>query len=122
MTTQFILFSLTFWLVILHYLDSAKEQEWTDKVFLNSYPFWLTTAGILMAIPLPGMPFVYEQTMTGHVLALITGLGGLGAGGYHLPMHLMKKSEVCKNRFSYVLMLLLTLASAALVIDTMMLM
>ena len=64
------------------------------------------------------MPFVYEQTMTGHVLALLTGIGGLGAGGYHLPMHFLKKSEVCKNTLSYWLMALLTLASVALVIVT----
>ena len=118
MTIQFILFLVTFWLVILHYLDSAKVQEWTDKVFLGSYPFWLLTAAVLMGIPLIGMPFVYEQTMAGHVLALLTGIGGLGAGGYHLPMHFLKKSNVCKNTLSYWLMALLTLASAALVVVT----
>jgi hypothetical protein len=122
MTLQFILYLTTFWLVILHYLDSAKEQEWTDKVFLGSYPFWLTTAAVLMAVPLIGMPFVYEQTMTGHVMALLTGIGGLGAGGYHIPMHYLKKSEVCRNNLSYVLMLLLTLASMALIIDTLIIM
>jgi len=54
-----------------------------------------------MAIPLIGMAFVYEQTMGGHVLAILTGIGGLAAGDYHFPMHLMKKSEVCKNKLSY---------------------
>ena len=122
MTLQFILFSVTSWLVILHYLDSAKEKEWTDKVFLNSYPFWLFTAAILIAIPLAGMSFVYEQTMTGHVIALITSIGGLGAAGYHIPMHLLKRSEVCNNSFSYVLMVLLTLSCAALLIETLRLM
>ncbi len=122
MTLQLILYLVTFWLVILHYLDSAKEQEWMDKVFLGCYPFWLTTAAVLMAVPLFGMPFVYEQTMTGHVLALLTGFGGLGAAGYHIPMHYLKKSDVCKNRLSYYLMLLLTLASIALIIDTIIIM
>ena len=35
-TLQFILYNLTFLLVIAHFLDSAKEQEWTDFLYRGS--------------------------------------------------------------------------------------
>ena len=35
-TLQFILYNLTFLLVIAHFLDSAKESEWTDFLYKGS--------------------------------------------------------------------------------------
>ena len=36
-TLQFILYNLTFLFVIAHFLDSAKEKEWTDFLYKGSY-------------------------------------------------------------------------------------
>lgn len=69
-----------------------------------------------MLIPTIGASYVYEQTTAGDILSLILGLGGLGAGGYHLPMLWLKKSRVCGNPFSYIIMALLAITSIALII------
>ena len=65
-TLQFILYNLTFLLVIAHFLDSAKEKEWTDFLYKGAiqvglFPrfslsgwllpalfrsFWVTSGGI----------------------------------------------------------------------------
>ena len=45
----------------------------------------------------------------GDVLSLVVAIGGLGAAGYHIPMHRSGKSKVCDNRFSYVIMVTLSI-------------
>lgn len=117
-SAQIIFYLATYFLVILHYIDSAKEHEWTDSVFRNSYGLWFAIAAFLMAIPMVGMPFLFAHTLTGNIIALITALGGLGAAGYHIPMHIMKRSKVCLNGFSYVIMILLSVTSVGLLITT----
>jgi len=37
MTTQFIIYNLTVLVIIAHFLDSAKEREWTDFLYRGSY-------------------------------------------------------------------------------------
>ena len=43
---------------------------------------------------------------------------GLGAGEYHIPLHLLGKSNVCDNNFSYWIMVLLTIACIVLLVST----
>ena len=117
-TLQFILYNLTFLLVIAHFLDSAKEQEWTDFLYRGSYKGWLISSLLLIALALAGIVPVWIGSQAGDILSVLVGLGGLGAAGYHIPMHRMKKSEVCHNKFSYGLMLALSLLCLALIIIT----
>lgn len=62
----------------------------------------------LIGLALAGIVPVFLGNQWGDILSIIVALGGLGAAGYHIPMHRMKKSEVCKNRFSYVIMVALS--------------
>ena len=113
-TFQFIAYNLTFLLVIAHFLDSAKECEWTDFIYKGSYPFWLVTSLALIALALAGIVPVYLGNQVGDVLSLVVAIGGLGAAGYHIPMHRSGKSKVCDNRFSYVIMVTLSIFCLAL--------
>lgn len=108
-TVQFIAYNLTFLLVIAHFLDSAKESEWTDFIYNGSYPLWLITSLALIALALVGIVPVYLDNHVGDVLSVIVAIGGLGAAGYHIPMHRSGKSKVCDNRFSYVIMVTLSI-------------
>ena len=56
-TLQFILYNLTFLLVIAHFLDSAKEKEWTDFLYKGSYTGWLISSLLLILIQYYGYPF-----------------------------------------------------------------
>ena len=113
-TLQFILYNLTFLLVIAHFLDSAKEKEWTK----GSYTGWLVSSIMLIALALVGIVPVYLGNQVGDILSVLVAVGGLGAAGYHIPMHRMKKSEVCHNKFSYGLMIVLSLLCLALIVAT----
>ncbi len=106
---QFTLYNLTVLFVIAHFLDSAKEKEWTDFLYRGSYTGWLASSLLLIALALAGIVPVYLGNRAGDVLSLVVALGGLGAAGYHIPMHRLKKSEVCHNSFSYVLMAILSI-------------
>ena len=117
-TLQFILYNLTFLLVIAHFLDSAKEKEWTDFLYKGSYTGWLVSSIILIALALVGIVPVYLCNQVGDILSVLVGIGGLGAAGYHIPMHRMKKSEVCHNKFSYGLMMILSLLCLTLIVAT----
>lgn len=117
-TLQFILYNLTFLLVIAHFLDSAKEKEWTDFLYKGSYTGWLVSSIILIALALVGIVPVYLGNQVGDILSVLVGIGGLGAAGYHIPMHRMKKSEVCHNKFSYGLMMILSLLCLTLIVAT----
>ena len=117
-TLQFILYNLTFLLVIAHFLDSAKEKEWTDFLYKGSYTGWLVSSIMLIALALVGIVPVYLGNQVGDILSVLVGIGGLGAAGYHIPMHRMKKSEVCHNKFSYGLMIVLSLLCLALIVAT----
>ncbi|MBQ7181605.1 MAG: hypothetical protein IJR87_09980 [Bacteroidaceae bacterium] len=108
-TLQFVLYNLTFLLVIAHFLDSAKEKEWTDFLYKGSYTGWLISSLFLIALALAGIVPVYLDNQWGDILSIIVALGGLGAAGYHIPMHRMKKSEVCHNGFSYAIMVILSI-------------
>ena len=107
-TLQFILYNLTFLLVIAHFLDSAKESEWTDFIYRGCYIGWLVSSLILIALALVGIVPVYLGNQVGDILSAIVALGGLGAASYHIPMHRMKKSEVCHNGLSYGIMIALS--------------
>ena len=117
-TLQFILYNLTFLFVIAHFLDSAKEKEWTDFLYNGSYTGWLVSSLLLIALALIGIVPVYLGNPVGNILSIVVALGGLGAAGYHIPMHRMKKSEVCHNKFSYGLMIVLSLLCLALIVAT----
>lgn len=117
-TLQFFLYNLTFLMVIAHFLDSAKEREWMDFLYRGSYKGWLISSLLLIALALAGIVPVWIDNQTGDILSILVGLGGLGAAGYHIPMHRMKKSEVCHNKFSYGLMLVLSLLCFALIVVT----
>lgn len=118
MHLQFIVYNLTVLLIIGHFLDSAKEQEWTDFLYRGSYTGWLISSLLLIALALAGIVPVWIGSTAGDMLSFLVGLGGLGAAGYHIPMHRMKKSEVCHNSFSYGLMLVLSLLCIALIVVT----
>ena len=118
MTLQFILYNLTFLMVIAHFLDSAKEREWTDFLYRGNYIGWLISSLLLLALALAGIVSVWIGSQAGNILSILVGLGGLGAAGYHIPMHRMKKSEVCHNKFSYGLMVVLSLLCVALIVVT----
>lgn len=113
-TLQFILYNLTFLLVIAHFLDSAKEKEWTDFLYKGSYTGWLVSSILLIALALVGIVPVYLGNQAGDILSVLVAVGGLGAAGYHIPMHRMGKSEVCNNRFSYGIMIVLSILCALL--------
>ena len=113
-TLQFILYNLTFLLVIAHFLDSAKEKEWTDFLYKGSYTGWLISSLFLIGLALAGVVPVYLGNPVGNILSIVVALGGLGAAGYHIPMHRMGKSEVCHNGFSYGIMVLLSVLCVSL--------
>ena len=118
MHVQFIVYNLTFLMVIAHFLDSAKEQEWTDVLYRGSYKGWLISSLLLIALALAGIVPVWIDSQSGDILSILVGFGGLGAAGYHIPMHRMKKSEVCHNNFSYGLMMALSFLCFALIVIT----
>ena len=111
---QFILYNLTILLVIAHFLDSAKEKEWTDFLYKGSYTGWLISSLLLIALALIGIVPVYLGNPVGNILSIVVALGGLGAAGYHIPMHRMGKSEVCHNGFSYSIMVILSVLCVSL--------
>ena len=118
MTAQFILYNATALFIVLHFFDSAKEREWTEPLYRNSYTLWIVTSALLVALVLIGIVPIFLGNATGDVLSYIVGIGSLGAAGYHLPTQLWNGSEVCKNTFSYVLMAILSLLALALLIAT----
>ena len=107
-TLQFILYNFTFLFVIAHFLDSAKEKEWTDFLYKGSYTGWLISSLFLIGLALAGIVPVFLGNLWGDILSVIVAVGGLGAAGYHIPMHRMGKSEVCHNGFSYSIMVILS--------------
>ena len=117
-TLQFIAYNLTVLFVVLHFMDSAKESEWTEPIYKNRYPLWLISSAALIVVALAGIVPVYLSNKAGQVLNYIVGIGGIGAAGYHIPMQRWNGSEVCKNRFSYWLMYILTFFSIALLVTT----
>ena len=113
-TFQFLAYNLTVLLVIAHFLDSAKEREWTDFIYKGSYSFWLITSLVLIGLALTGIVPVYFGNQSGDILSVIVAIGGLGAAGYHIPMHRTGKSKVCDNRLSYVIMGILSISCLCL--------
>ena len=111
---QFIAYNVTFLLVIAHFLDSAKEKEWTDFIYRGNYSLWLISSLVLIAVALAGIVPVYTGSQLGDILSVIVAVGGMGAAGYHIPMNYSRKSDVCHNTASYFIMLLLTISCLAL--------
>ena len=105
-------------MVVAHFLDSAKEREWTDFLYRGSYTWWLISSLFLIALALTGIVPVYLGNQWGDILSVIVALGGLGAAGYHIPMHRSGKSQVCDNKFSYWLMACLSILCLLLIIVT----
>lgn len=108
-TLQFITYNLVILLVIAHFLDSAKEKEWTDFLYRGSYTAWLVSSLFLIGLALAGIVPVFLGNQWGDILSVIVAVGGLGAAGYHIPMHRMGKSEVCHNALSYGIMIVLSI-------------
>ncbi|MBQ8116113.1 MAG: hypothetical protein IJ145_08335 [Prevotella sp.] len=117
-TIQFFTYNLTVLLVIAHFLDSAKEREWTDFLYRGSYTGWLISSLFLIALAMAGIVPVYMGNQWGYILSIIVALGGLGAAGYHIPMHRSGKSEVCHNGLSYGIMAVLSVFCILLLIVT----
>ena len=113
-TFQFLAYNITVLLVIAHFLDSAKEREWTDYIYKGNYSFWLITSLVLIGLALVGIVPVYWGNQSGDMLSVIVSIGGLGAAGYHIPMHRTGKSKVCDNRLSYAIMVILSLSCLCL--------
>ena len=105
---QFVVYNLTVLMTIAHFLDSAKEQEWTDVLYGGSYIGWLVSSIALIGVAMAGIVPVWLGNQAGDILSVLVGIGGLGAAGYHIPMHRSGKSEVCHNGFSYGLMAVLS--------------
>ena len=105
---QFIVYNLTVLMTIAHFLDSAKEREWTDVLYGGSYIGWLVSSIALIGVAMAGIVPVWLGNQAGDILSVLVGIGGLGAAGYHIPMHRSGKSEVCHNGFSYGLMAVLS--------------
>lgn len=120
MTLQFVIYNITFLLIIAHFLDSAKEREWTDFLYRGCYAGWLISSLSLIALALAGIVPVYLGNNIGDILSVIVALGGIGAAGYHIPMHRMGKSEVCRNAFSYGIMTVLTILCITLLVTVIM--
>ncbi|MCR5314178.1 MAG: hypothetical protein K6E54_11160 [Bacteroidaceae bacterium] len=116
MTIQFIMYNLTVLMIIAHFLDSAKEREWTDFLYRGNYTGWLISSVFLIAFALAGIVPVYLGNSIGNIFSVIIALGGMGAAGYHIPMHRTGKSDVCHNNFSYGIMAVLTILCVALLV------
>ena len=117
MSIQFISYNLTFLLIIVHFLDSCKEQEWTEPIYLNNYLFWLTLSTIIIGSFQIGIIPIYLGLKIGNCFSIYTAIAGLGAAGYHVPLNLIGKSKVCDNTFSYWLMVILSLSCLVLLIS-----
>lgn len=63
-------------MVIAHFLDSAKEKEWTDFLYRGSYTAWLISSLLLIALAMAGIVPVYLGNELGDVLSAIVALGG----------------------------------------------
>ena len=117
-SVQFTSYFLTFLLTVAHFLDSCKEQEWNEPIFFNNYPFWLIVTTIFIGILQFGIIPAYIGNKAGNYYSIFASLYGLGAGGYHIPLHLLGKSNVCDNNFSYWIMVLLSISCIVLLIST----
>ena len=113
--TQFILYDTTIILIIAHFLDSAKDQEWNEPIYFGNYPFWLISSVLIITFTIIGIIPVYLGNNAGNWFSIISSIGGLGAAGYHMPMHYFKKSETCNNPFSYGLMYILSISCLLLI-------
>ena len=91
---------------------------WTDFLYKGSYIGWLISSLLLIALALIGIVPVYLGSQVGDILSVIVAVGGLGAAGYHIPMHYKGKSEVCHNSLSYSIMALPTVICVLLAIVT----
>ena len=111
---QFIVYNLTVLMTIAHFLDSAKEREWTDVLYGGSYIGWLVSSIVLIGVAMAGIVPVWQDNQAGDILSVLVGIGGLGAAGYHIPMHRTGKSKVCDNRFSYAIMVILSVSCLCL--------
>ena len=101
---QFIIYNITAVLIIAHFLDSAKEQEWNEVIYFGNYPFWLISSSIIIGFIICGIVPVYLENNLGKWFSIIVAIGGLLAAGYHIPMNKAGKSDTCNNNFSYWLM------------------
>ena len=101
---HFVVYNITVILIIAHFLDSAKEQEWNEVIYFGNYPFWLISSTMIIALIIGGIIPVYLGNNIGKLFSIIVAIGGLLAAGYHIPMNKAGKSEVCNNNFSYWLM------------------
>ncbi len=103
-TFHFVVYNITVLLIIAHFLDSAKEQEWNEVIYFGNYPFWLISSTIIIAFIIGGIVPVYLGNNIGNLFSIIVAIAGLLAAGYHIPMNKGGKSNVCNNTFSYWLM------------------
>ena len=115
---QFISYNLTFLLIVAHFLDSCKEQEWTEPIYLNNYLLQHISSTIIIGTSQIGIIPIYLESKIGNWFSICTAIAGIGAGGYHVPLHLIGKSKVCDNKFSYWLMVFLTISCLVLLIST----
>ena len=112
---QFVFYDLTVIMIIAHFLDSCKEQEWNEPMYFGSYVFWLISTVLIITFTIIGIIPVYLGNNSGNWFSIISSIGGLGAAGYHMPLHYFKKSETCNNPFSYGLMYILSISCLLLI-------
>ena len=115
---QLILYDATIILIVAHFFDSAKEQEWNEPIYYGNYPFWIISSTLIVTFTIVGIIPVYLGTNSGNWFSIISGVGGLAAAGYHMPMHYFKKSKTCNNTFSYGLMYILSIFCLLLIFVT----
>lgn len=115
MSWFFTLYCVQMMFIIGHFLDSAKEEEWTEPIYKGSYHLWFFSSMIFILLTIIGIPYVYEGTSFGYGWSIFMGLAGLSGYGYHKITHIQETSEVCNNGFSYIIMYILNILSLLLI-------
>ena len=68
---QFVFYDLTVILIIAHFLDSCKEQEWNEPMYFGSYVFWLVSTVLIITFTIIGIIPVYIGNNSGNIFSII---------------------------------------------------
>ena len=115
---QYILYNATFLFIVIHFFESANDEEYKEPIYFNSFPFWLYSSGFIIAYLLYGLNSFRYSNSYKNLHCIITGFGGILAPGYHMPAILLNNSKVCKNNLCYTNMTILSILSLSLIIST----
>ncbi len=115
---QYILYNATIVFIVIHFFESANNEEYREPIYFNSFPFWLYSSGLIIAYTLYVLHSFKNKNSYKNIHCIITGIGGILAPGYHIPAILYNNSEVCKNNLCYFNMTILTILSLGLIVST----